>query len=1287
MSRHLLEQTLPQDKADLAAYYARTTAPALAGGIAEDVFAQEAARLVREGVGPDDADDALRNAVRARHEAFVERYLAGLEPAATQRDAYARLAEYTVASDDPVGEMDRIARALTSGLEERIGDLEHRLTQAKASGLLDKIDDVPAWRQQLQRAQTTQDRITGGLLKAQDAASYRHDKAVENMLAGREGRTVAEPRRDMHPALAERLGLSAQRAPTEAEIARLLNGQRADGGEIEGRRQKRAVVGLDVALGLDPTRAPTTEEIGRILDGKRSDGARIDGPGTDTARARFLSLMGTSKGEPDATEVANLRAGRMADGTALNLAAYGEGVAASSSRIGYVDLTFSADKSLSVAWAFAPTEAERALMFQAHRDAVDATMSTIAQELGHARRGAGGSKGREAGEVGWVSFDHYTARPTVEVARVDAQGRGYTELATLKAAGDPQLHTHTALLNVVLTESGRLGSIDLDAIAGRVKEWGALYQAHVATNLRRHGVEVALDKDTGAARLTAVPASVRTAMSKRTRDGTEAAREYAAELGLDWDTLAPERRIGLLKEGTQRHKLPKGAEGTTGDVREKFEGAARKDDLGDFAAWQRQAAAMGYVHRSVLRPDAVAPALSRAERLEIAREASLDLVDTALQRVAKLDARELRVMAARGLVASGVEDASDIDAITKSFRERGVRQNGQDTAIAWGHEAPVRGKERVGVTTALHESQEHELVRLARMAAADRSTALTPAAIGRAVTAREAMPVENGGLRFGSEHGQAQRAVMDRLGSGGRFAAAVGAAGAGKSALLRPLVDAWHAEGRRVYGAALAWRQSDDLVGAGIARQDRMALDAFLRRVERGKLTPDRNSVVVVDELGLLGTRQLLTLLRLRERHGFGVVAVGDDKQSQSVEAGPVIRILRDALGAEAIPELLGTVRQSSQRERETAGLFREGRADEALARKREDGTALLVPGGYADAVRRTAELWRERVTALGNQPGRTVTVSAPTNADARAIGAAIREQRRAMGQVGADAAVLRAQDQNGAAYDLPLAVGDRVRLFDRTHAHFADKGTHGAIGNNGSVLEVRAVTADGVTLRTAEGRDGTVAWRNLRDKQTGRIRLSYGDALTIDAAQGLTSTEHINAMPAGTAPVQGFKAYVAESRHRERSWLVVSDGAERREVSGRRALNDARPIREADVWENAARNLARQPEKASALAFLARATNVRRGAVQAMQEGLQRMEARALDGRPASMLRERAEGGRRRTRDLARQQRAMQFRHAVAKAGSAVRAAVERMAPAARNVVAFVRPAKVEGRKPRARM
>jgi hypothetical protein len=1221
MAEHLGEQTLPADKVELAQHYQRGMVAEFDAELGQDVFAGEAMKLLRAGTVLGELQDALAAAVIGRHSEFVGAAMAGAHRDMDEAAVLAAFAEFVTVSDEPGAEAAEVEYRLTEELESRIFELRHKLGWAERHGLRDRIDDVQAWQREAAELGAERDRIAGAFGEALAAASHRFDTVLEAAETALHGRTLPEPRRDTHPRLAALLGMDPNRPPTMEEVANLLNGQRADGGDIESKQKQRATAALDEALGLDPKQVPTSKQVAHVLAGRRADGQALEGPDARSVRGRFLRLMGVEGGrEPIEVQAANLLAGRRADGSELDLAAYERGVTASRTRIGYIDLCFSADKSLSVAWAFAPTEAERNIIAQVHRDAVDSAVRYVAAEIGHVRKGKAGKDGTEPGHVAWILFDHYASRSTVEVARTDEHGRPYTELLTMKAAGDPQLHTHVAVPNVVLTATGRVGAMDLDVLEGRVREFGAYYQAHVATNLRRHGVEVVLDERTGAARLAAIPDRVRDAFSKRTRDGTEAAREYASGLGLDWDALSPERKTGLIKGGTQKHKLAK-TEGMSDEDREAFERGARKDDKGDFAAWQRQAAAMGWEHQGVLQPDQVRPERSRDERLEHAYQTALRLLEKEWERRARMDGEDLRVVAARALVASGVEEAADIGSITRAFATRGVRQAGQDTSLIWGEDVPVRGKARIGVTTALHEVQEEELVALARAATGDRSAALSAAAITRAIARREAMPLGEGGLRFQDAHGEAQREVMEQLGRGGRLSVAIGVAGAGKSALLAPLVDAWREDGRKVYGAALAWRQSDELAGAGIAEGDRTALARFLKRAETGAIRLDRSSVVVVDELGLVGTRQMLDVMRLQARHGFQLVTVGDPKQCQSIEAGPVISILQRALGEDAIPELLTTMRQATERERETSLMFREGRAKEALDAKREDGTAVLVPGGYREAVEHVAALWRARLEANAADPTFILTVSAPTNADAREIATAIREQRRAMGQLGADERVLNATDQAGVQFDLPLAVGDRVRLFDRATASFTDMGTHGNIGNNGSVLEVREIGDAGLVLRNTAGREGLVRWGTLHDRESGRVRLTYGDVLSIDAIQSATSTEHINAMPAGSQAVNAFKGYTANSRHRRTTWLVTSDGAERQEVTRRRPLGGQRQVREKDVWDNVARNLAREPEKGSALAFLERAHELRRGAARALQEGLQPGEAREARGQPRSTL------------------------------------------------------------------
>jgi len=274
--------------------------------------------------------------------------------------------------------------------------------------------------------------------------------------------------------------------------------------------------------------------------------------------------------------------------------------------------------------------------------------------------------------------------------------------------------------------------------------------------------------------------------------------------------------------------------------------------------------------------------------------------------------------------------------------------------------------------------------------------------------------------------------------------------------------------------------------------------------------------------------------------------------------------------------------------------------------------------------VQSIVDLWQQRREANAGRKRFSISISVPTNHDAHRISTAIRDKRRALGEVGADRITVPAASGAGAevrTYDLPLAVGDRVRLFERTNACFLDTGNGGNIGRNGTVLEVAEVNAEGLVLRTKAGREGLVKWDSLTSAANGRVRLAYGDVLTTNTGQGSTISEHIFAVPGGSRQVNAFGAYTSGSRHREQSFIVVSDGAERQEIAGRRPLGDKRQLRESDVIENVARNFARQPIKEGSLAMIARAENLRAGTVQKMQAGKQRLEQRVVEGKAKSTL------------------------------------------------------------------
>lgn len=1136
--------------------------------------------------------------------AMAEYYQQGLSPPTPAEAAAGRYAGEAAGGRLPNGEMldelvareaDRLAEGGgdAAGKTLPLAELElHAQGAFVAAGLVERDDAVASLRRMGHAG--PDDDLVARLERAVDQARSAPDYSS----------ATATPRQDMNPALAERLGIDTSKALTSGEIANLLNGQRADGQDIEGKQKQASTEGIGTVFGMDESRMPTRAELEHVLAGRKVDGTELPQEEAQRAVRRFQTVLGAKQADLTPDQREDILSGKTAAGTEMTTAQYHERMDTSRSRIGYVDLTFSAPKSVSVAWAFAPTEAERGMIHQAHRDAIGSVMQDVEAQIGRARKGKAGQDGADQGSIGWVSFDHYTARPTVEVVKTDKAGESYTELHGFKSlggrtAGDMQLHTHTAVFNAVLTDTGRMGGLDLAQLDGRVKEWGALYHAYLATNLRKHGVEVVLDQKTELSRLTAVPERVTEHFSKRTTGGTAAARAYAAEQGLDWDTLDPDRKVGLLKQGVQD---PRGA---------------KSDDMSDAAAWRQAAADIGYTHRSILRPDARPREQSREDRLEAAYQAALPVFDKELQRRAAVDGADARVAAAKGLIASGVASPADVNAITKAMRERGVTQHGEQTSLVWGDVKGENGRDKVGVTTTLHRDEERRLVTNARAAGRDQTAALTSEQIAAAV---KRFPE----LDFNSEHGKAQRAVMEQLGTGGRLSVAIGVAGSGKSTLLKPLVDAWQQDGRQVHGIALAWRQSDDLTDAGITAKNARAVESFLKSVEKGRIQLGPKSVVVVDELSLLGTRQLNELLRSQKEHGFQIVAIGDPKQMQSVEAGPVVDLLRKGLGEKAVPVLETSVRQVEKEERETTLMFRNGETAAAVQRKAENGTLRVAPGGYDDAVQSVVSLWQQRREANADRERYSISISAPTNHDAHQISIAIRAKRRELGELGADRINVPAISQGGAnarTYDLPLAEGDRVRLFERANARFLDTNKGGNIGRNGTVLEVAKIEKEGLVLRTKEGREGLVKWENLTDAATGRVKLAYGDVLTTNTSQGATVTEHIFAVPGGSRQVNAFGAYTSGSRHREQSFIVTSDGAERQEVAGRRPLGDKRQVRGSDVIENVARNFGRQPVKEGSLAMIERANNLRTGTIQRMQAGKQPLEQRQVEGKPKSTL------------------------------------------------------------------
>jgi conjugative relaxase-like TrwC/TraI family protein len=158
-----------------------------------------------------------------------------------------------------------------------------------------------------------------------------------------------------------------------------------------------------------------------------------------------------------------------------------------------IDATFSAPKSVSLLWAFAGSEVASAVSI-AHVEAVTAALEFVETKAAGTRRQIAGTR-VQAGTSGWAAatFGHRTSR-----------------------AGDPQLHTHCVIANLVHRDDGAWVAIDATVLYRWAKAAGSIYQEELRRRLSdRLGVGWGPDRN-GCREMTGITETQLRAFSKRT---------------------------------------------------------------------------------------------------------------------------------------------------------------------------------------------------------------------------------------------------------------------------------------------------------------------------------------------------------------------------------------------------------------------------------------------------------------------------------------------------------------------------------------------------------------------------------------------------------------------------------------------------------------------------------------------------------------------------------------------------------------------------------------------------
>ena len=174
-----------------------------------------------------------------------------------------------------------------------------------------------------------------------------------------------------------------------------------------------------------------------------------------------------------------------------------------------------------------------------------------------------------------------------------------------------------------------------------------------------------------------------------------------------------------------------------------------------------------------------------------------------------------------------------------------------------------------------------------------------------------------------------RRTVVGVCSSGRSLDVVIGVAGAGKTTALRAIRHAYEADGRRVIAAATSG-QAARTVGhdAGI---ESSTVASLFARLERGTVTLDQRTVVVLDESGMTDDHDIAALLAWTTTTGAKAVLVGDDRQLSAVGPGGGLRALADRFGGN-VWELNENIRQPDISERHALAELRSGDVETAVA-------------------------------------------------------------------------------------------------------------------------------------------------------------------------------------------------------------------------------------------------------------------------------------------------------------------------------------------------------------------
>ena len=675
-----------------------------------------------------------------------------------------------------------------------------------------------------------------------------------------------------------------------------------------------------------------------------------------------------------------------------------------------IDMTFSVDKSVSSLWAISePGMRERieAMAVSAARAALEDTV------------------------LRYCSYTRVSENDVTRPAEADLMGATFTHGTSRE--NDPQLHVHCTIFNLARTrEDGKWRAHHQYPVYSWKKAAGAMFRANMAWELQ-HGLGVHMEQYGPAnefTRIAGMPDDLKAFWSKRRK----AIVAMAGELGIP--ALGNASRMAgvnkITREGKSHDNDP--------EVRHR--------------RWRGEAE--GFCEREALIASVT------GHEVKVSREAIRELTDRLDDLPAHL-AREEAIFRRPDMVEAAANAAAGLlgrEAVGTAIER--LRRNPEIERLA--PKKPTAESRAGMVHTEVYSTRHNLGLEQAVRDMAGSMAAGTGHGLPEEAVREKVETLLEQGYPLSQEQSLAIRHATIK---GGRVAVIEGAAGSGKTTTLRPITDLHREHGYEIVPTAVAWRTAVALGDDCDARA--YCVDKLLKLAAKGQVEIGRNTLIVVDEAGMLSTRQAHHILQLSERHGAKVVFAGDTRQQQPVEAGPGLRLIRDVARSIRVDRirrqkadledvLVHVHKETPEQARFRAGLtspqerdsiladyeamdrkpvfmpwqvtvseaLRDGEADKAIEAWRIRGRLHLCHD-EEKTLTKLVDDWERHVKA---DPDSSTVVLARTKAEGRALSWLMRERMLAQASDAKRAVIEVSRDLDGRVTEpLEIAVGDRIRI------------------------------------------------------------------------------------------------------------------------------------------------------------------------------------------------------------------------------------------------------------------